>query len=358
VNTPLRKVPAWALAPAGILWFFAALGAPATVSAAEPCAADQICGLKNAEDLIRLPGSHWAIASRLGKDPEAPGGFSLVDLERRTAHVLIPDISTSAAAIYADCPGAPVPSALVTHGLDLRWHKSGAGELLAVNHGGRQSIEVFDVHLNGHDPKLTWKGCVILPPDVSANAVAALPEGMAVTSFGSRGDQGMAELLAGKPAGFAVLWRPKKGWAHVAGSEFGGDNGLAAAPDGGALYVNDWTDGTLRVLSLRDGIAPVTIKVGDFHPDNVHVLPDGNLLIAGQMGKPGEIMSCVTQSTCAVGSMIAVVDPRSREVRSHWALAPTATFAAASTALLYGNDYWVSSFRGDRIVRVVPQSGQ
>jgi hypothetical protein len=33
-------------------------------------------------------------------------------------------------------------------------------------------------------------------------------------------------------------------------------------------------------------------------------------------------------------------------------VAPTSTFGAASTALLYGKDYWMSSFRGDRIIRL------
>lgn len=347
------RTRAWAAA-ACASWSLAVLGGPVSVSATEPCAQDQICGLKNAEDLVRLAGSRWAIASRLAKDPDAPGGFSLVDLEKQTSHVLMPDVSKPAAAIYSDCPGAPSPSALVTHGLDVRRKTRGASELFAVNHGGRESIEVFALHVNAAGVKLTWKGCVILPSDMSANAVAALADGMAVTSFGTSDDQGTADLLAGRPSGFVARWASKKGWVHIAGSEFGGDNGVAAASDGGVLYVNDWSDGTLRVLSLRDAVAPVTIRLGDFHPDNVHLLADGNLLVAGQMGTPRDVMECVNAPTCPVGSMIVVVDPRAREVRAHWTVAPTPAFGAASTALLYGQDYWASSFRGDRIVRLGP----
>jgi hypothetical protein len=321
-------------------------------AAMPPCTRDQVCGLKNAEDFVRVSGSRWAIASRLARDPAAPGGFSLVDLEHRTARLLTPDFSAHASAEYRDCPGALGASELVTHGLDIRRRPDGASELFAVNHGGRESIEVFAIRPSRDGPQLRWKGCVLLPAEVSSNAVAALPDGLVVTSFGSSGPAGLAALLAGRPSGFVAEWTPHEGWAHVAGSAFGGDNGVVASPDGETLYVNDWNDGTLRVLSLRKGVAPVSIKLGGFHPDNLHWLPDGRLLIAGQIGKARDVLRCASAGACAVGSMIVIVDPRSREVRMRWVVPPTSTFAAASTALRYHSDYWASSFRGDRVVRL------
>jgi hypothetical protein len=317
-----------------------------------PCKINEICGLKNAEDMIRIDDSRWAIVSRLAKAPANPGGFFLVDLEKQTAQVLMPDISSPAATAYAGCPGAPSLSQLVTHGLDLRRGPDGRTELFAVNHGGRQSIEVFNVRVASDKPELVWEGCVVLPSDVASNAVAALPDGMAVTSFGASDSQSLADLLAGRPAGFVALWKPQTGWTHVPNSDFGGDNGVASSPDGKTLYIDDWNDGTLRVLSLRRVKEPMEIKLGDFHPDNLHWLPDGRLLIAGQIGKPRDIISCADGGNCGVGSMVVVVDATSRRVRLRWIVPPTATFAAASTALLYGSDYWVSSFRGDRIVRL------
>jgi hypothetical protein len=328
---------------------FSVSGPPITGRAQGIDAHDRICGLKNAEDLIRLPGSQWALASRLARDPAAPGGFSLVDLDQRTVRVLIPDVSGPPSAEYAACPGPPVASQLITHGLNMRQKPDGNSDLFAVNHGGRESIEVFDIQ-TGHDgPKLKWKGCVILPSDISANAVAALPDGVAVTSFGTSGAQGLADLLAGKPSGFVSRWAPDKGWTRISGSAFGGDNGVAASPDGAILYVNDWNDGTLRVLSLHKEVAPITVQLGGFHPDNLHWLPDGRLLIAGQIGNAKDIMGCAQKTACGVGSMIVIFDPRSLKVQFHRTVAPTATFAAASTALSYGMGFWASSFRGDCI---------
>jgi hypothetical protein len=342
-----------AVAIAGIA-ALALIIAPSPAHAAAACTHDQICGLENPEDVVRLPGSPWAIASRLAKDPTVPASLVLIDLEHRTARALRPDFSGHATAAYADCPGAPVAANLITHGLDIRRRPGGTSELFAVNHGGRESIEVFDVRAGGTRPRLSWKGCVILPADMSANAVAALPDGLAVTSFGSSGARGQADLLAGRPAGDLDRWSPHEGWVRVAGSEFGGDNGVAASADGKTLYVNDWNDGTLRVLSLRNGVAPSSIELGAFHPDNLHWLPDGRLLIAGQVGKASDIINCSDRGKCGVGSMIVTVDPRLHAVRLRWAVASTPTFAAASTALLYGSDYWVSSFRGDRIARLGP----
>jgi hypothetical protein len=315
---------------------------------------EEVCGLKHPEDLVRLAGTRWTIVSRLARDPAAPGGFSLVNLRRGTARVLIPDFSGHAAGKYAVCPGPPVASKLITQGLDIRRRSDDVGELFAVNHGDRESIEVFNIDTDEHGPKLIWKGCVIIPSDILADKVTALPDGIAVTSFGSPGPQGVADFRAGRPEGFLAKWTPRGGWLRVPGSGFGGDNGVAASSDGQTLYIDDWNDGTLRTLSLRKGVKSTSIRLGDFHPDNLHLLPDGRLLIAGQVGNATKIVDCLDHPTCYAGSMIVLVDPQTRRVRFRWFLAATSRFSAASTALRYGSEYWASSFRGDCIVEVAP----
>lgn len=324
----------------------------ASAHAAAACGAGAICGLKNPEDVVRVGSSPWAIASRLARDPSAASGLYLVNLKAKRARALTADVSAPAVARYRECPGPPDLRQMITHGLDLRWRSADEGELFAVNHGGRQSVEVFDVKLARDGVKLRWSGCVIVPDAILANAVAALPDGIAVTSFGERDDKNFANLLAGKPSGFVATWSPGNGWSHVPGSRFAADNGIALAADGQALYVNGWGDGTLHILPLRKDTPAATIQLGDFHPDNVHLLPDGKLLIAGQAGAPGDILACDKGTVCPVGSRIVIVDPRTRTVLPQVSAAPSSTFGAASAVLLFEHQYWAGSFLGDRLGRL------
>jgi hypothetical protein len=345
MHTKPRRLPkrarSWAIPT--VLCLMSAAGA------AQPCGPAEICGLKNPEDMVRLDGTRWAVVSRLGRDPNAAGGFSLIDLKTQTARVLMPDVSRAAAPMYSKCPSPPKATDLVTHGLDVRRTATGH-QVFAVNHGGRESIEVFDLQV-GESARLTWTGCVMLPPEFSANAVAALPDGLAVTSFGTAGAAGTLELLAGNPRGFVGHWTEKQGWLHVPGSDFGGDNGVTASRDGSVIYVNDWNDGTLRVVPLTPGREPVTIQLGHFHPDNVHWMAGGNLLIAGQIGSARDVLRCASSASCSIASKIVVLDARHQQIRSENEVAASADFGAASTALFYRGHYWLSSFRGDRIIQ-------
>jgi hypothetical protein len=60
-------------------------------------------------------------------------------------------------------------------------------------------------------------------------------------------------------------------------------------------------------------------------------------------------MGCAAQSACSAGSMIVVVAPKRGAVVFEKKVAATATFGAAATALQDGKDFWLSSFRGDRL---------
>jgi len=318
----------------------------APAAQAQPCGAAAICGLHNPEDVVAIDGGRWAIASRLTGD--APGGFDLIDLRARTARTLAPDVSHPAANSHETPPD---PAKMVTHGLALHRGPGGRLELLAIDHGGRQAVERFEVQVRGSSVSLRWLGSVPIPADVQANAVTALPDGLAVTSFGTADDPKMTALLAGRPAGFVAIWSAAQGWRKLPGSEVPGDNGLEAALDGRELYVNAWGSGTLYVLPLRPGARRRTVALGDFHPDNIHRGADGSLVVAGQVGTADSILAC-SATPCPVGSAVVRLDSRARRVIQRLTIPASGEFGAASVAVPDGSGYWLGSFLSDRLVRV------
>jgi hypothetical protein len=328
----------------------AARAEPAAPAAAKAPGADAacgrtaICGLRNPEDVVPVEGTRWAIASQLA------GGLMLVDLAARTATPVTPSVSQRA---EGTCPGAPDPSAMITHGLDIRRIAPGRFELLVINHGSREAIERYEVTGTDGRVALRWVGCTPIPAEVRANAVTALPDGFAVSSFGTKDDPKMLALRAGRPSGFVMLWSRRLGWRRLPGSEFSGDNGLATSPDGRELYVNAWGEGVLYVLPLHSGGRRRSIPLGEVHPDNVHRLPDGDLLVAGQIGSADAILSC-SSSPCPFESEAVVVDPARGKVTWRRRAPASPAFGAASVALRHKGAYWLASYQGDRLIEIAP----
>ncbi len=182
------------------------LAAP-SARAADACAASgevrYLCGPVNAEDLVLTPGARFIITSGKPGERGKPGGLYLVDAARMTSRVLVPDVSHPARAPFAACPGPPDPDTLTAHGLALQPGRGGRHTLYAVNHAGRQSVELFDVDARGPEPKLTWIGCVVMPKGADPNSVAPLPGGgLVVSKFDEAGDpKSFQRMIAGEKTG-------------------------------------------------------------------------------------------------------------------------------------------------------------
>src|SRR5688500_4646748 len=138
--------------------------APTTAACAPAAGLTFICGLQNPEDVVLVPGTRWLLTSGM-----APGaGLNLVDTQARTVRKLYaPDLANARAdrARFANCPGPLDPIQAVLHGLALRPAAGGRYTVYATNHGGRESVEVFELSVAsvGAAPSATWIGCVLLP---------------------------------------------------------------------------------------------------------------------------------------------------------------------------------------------------
>src|SRR5438874_1171509 len=80
--------------------------------------------------------------------------------------------------------------------------KNSRHTLYVVNHGKRESIEVFELDAKVRPPTLTWIGCVVAPEPVGLNSVLPLPDGGFIgTDFLERGANAAAargKMLAGE----------------------------------------------------------------------------------------------------------------------------------------------------------------
>jgi len=112
-----------------------------------------LCGINKPEDMLRLWDSDWVVTGNMGNDDWAEGGFHAVRIGDEAFRAITPELSRPVAPAYRDCPGAPDPKLLSAHGVALRARANGEHTLYAVNHGGRESIEVFDVRVSAEGPR-------------------------------------------------------------------------------------------------------------------------------------------------------------------------------------------------------------
>ena len=328
----------------------------APAAAATACAAEgrahYLCGPANVEDMVLAPGTSWIIASGMAPDGGGPGHLYLIDARAKTFADARLDLSGPARAPYGDCPGPLDPAKMAPHGLGLRPGGHGRSTLYVVNHGGRQSIEMFEVNAMGARPTLRWIGCELLPDNASGNGVAPLPGGGFVASkFMEAGDaKAFAKMAALQTTGALYVWTPGKGFRAVPGGALSGDNGVETSPDGRFVFVNAWPEQRLVRFDLRGRLPPASVDV-DFLPDNLRLAPDGRLLVAGQWPNIKTLLSC-DKPKCPHAWTVVRLDPVSLKVTPVLHVAGTDVFSDATTALQVGNELWIGTYKGDRVAYV------
>jgi len=296
-----------------------------------------VCGVVNVEDFLPVNGGRWLVGSSL-----KPGsvGLYLIDTSAKTAVPVALSIAGTADPTYAGC-APPDLKALSTHGLDVVAGPHGVTTVFAINHGGRESVEVF--HLQPKQAAAQWVGCVVLPPGANGNSIVALPHGsFALTKFLDTSDkQAFQHIMAGEINGIVYLWQPDKGFSEVPGTALSGDNGIAASPDGKWLFVNAY--GTREIYRVPLSGGGERAKVGvDFHPDNLRWAPDGKLFVTGQFIDP--------QRRGAPDAWATVrLDPRTMAVTEVVKEAGLPEFGDATSTVQVGKTLWFGTFRGDRI---------
>lgn len=311
-----------------------------------------LCGTHSPEDLELTPDGKYLIATQfvnMGRAGSAGFGMALFDVAKKTFTKMsvtdAPDKSWGDAA----CPG-PIGDALVSHGESLRKRRNGAWALYVVNHGGRQSIEMFEVKPAAGSWALVWRGCEVAAHDY--NDVAILPDGGFVGTYPTAlASGGAGGPFGGAVTGYVARWTPGKGESEIMNTRIRYPNGVVVSADGRYMYVNEFAGRQVFKYDLKDEKMIGSAKV-DFLPDNLTWTKEGRLLAAGVKGARGD---CPEGSgrPCIQGFGVAEINPADMQARVIFdSAAHDPLISGVSVALEVGDSIYLGAFQGDRLVKI------
>lgn len=311
-----------------------------------------LCGARSPEDLELTPDGKYLIATEfvnLGRSGTAGAGMALYDLAKKTFSKMAVTDEPDKAWGDPACPG-PIGDALVSHGESLGKRRNGAWALYVVNHGGRQSIEMFELKPSAGSWALVWRGCEVAAHDY--NDVAILRDGGFVGTYPTAlSNGGAAGPFGGAVTGYVARWTPGKGESEIMNTRIRYPNGVVVSADGRFMYVNEFSAGQVHKYDLKNEKVIGTVKV-DFLPDNLTWTKEGRLLAAGVKGARGD---CPEGSgrPCIQGFGVAEIDPAKMQARPIFDSAThDPLIGGVSVALEVGDSIYLGAFQGDRLVKI------
>jgi hypothetical protein len=293
------------------------------------------CRFQNPEDLVASPAGGFLLVSQYanpaGGQPGSLVAYRPPDGEIRK---LFPDpaaIKPAEGWGEVDCT-PPDADAFAPHGIDIEQLVTGEYALYAVNHGGRESVEMFEVFEHEGDIELSWRGCVMAPPDGYFNDLVVLKSGeFRVSQMFPRGANEVWTVLrmqtSGYAPGFVYHWSPANGFERLPGTDAQFANGV-------------------EQTASRVGSAAVA------SPDNLAWSPTGELLVASHLGSLADTLACgsLESGSCGFRFQIVAVDPdtlASRVLIDQ----EGPPMGAATVARPFGDSVYLGTFAGDRIAR-------
>ncbi len=311
-----------------------------------------ICGLMAPEDIEVLRGGRFLVFSQMHEGL----GLSLLDTRDDSVRPLYPPGASQAEPGWGE-PGCPAPGdgEVLLHGIHHLKRSDGRLQVLAVNHGGRESVEFFEIlELRDELPVAVWRGCVITPEPLYFNDVVGLSDGgfLATHMFDRHAQTwGAIKALAGSETGRVHRWRPQTGFEAVPGTRVRMANGIAIAPDEQHFYLNAYLGSEVRKYRL-DGGEPLSIlKIS--RPDNSAWDSRGRLLVASHDDSLRAIVDGLPSSDGAPVDLafhIVAIDPDSLETEVVLERAG-APMGGATVAVDAAGHLYIGSYAGDRIIK-------
>jgi hypothetical protein len=312
-----------------------------------------ICGVANPEDLVLVPKTQWMVASGM-----APGsGLHLVDTRNKTVKSLYaPGIASTRAdrKTYADCPAPLDPKQAVLHGLSIRPAANGRYTVYATNHGGRESVEVFELDASGAIPTAMWIGCVLTPNKMALNSVAAFSDGTLMATVLIMPGKTFEDAFAQRNTGAVLQWTPgSPAFRLLPDTELPANNGIETSPDDREFFVVSTTTKRVIAYARENPGKPLRVaQLKEFAPDNVRWTSDNRLITAGMLdaepacGGPPKDEKGIR---CPRGYVVATIDPKTMAVTELARGPATPSFTGTAIAMRAGDDLWLGSFNANRL---------
>lgn len=312
--------------------------------------ATQTIAVANSEDFALVLNDRWLIASTMPGGLVAQGALTAINTHSKK---LLPLATDNWQENHIDYPcSAPVPpESFSPHGIASQTDTSGQQWLYVVNHGQRESIEIYSVTdsltPDTPNPQLQWRGCLELHAGAFGNAVAATPDGSIwLTNMGARLD---GQAKSDRWMGEVIRWQRQTGWQSVPGSDIYAVNGLLVSDDQNTLFVNSWAAGEIIKLSRTNKAQPFirTTLTLDFLPDNLRWGPDKNLIAAGLDGTVADVVACMQSTECSQGptSQVAIINAHDFTRKCSQKL----PYKMVTSAIYTNGQLWLGSVRGNHV---------
>ncbi|MEM7465431.1 MAG: SMP-30/gluconolactonase/LRE family protein [Pseudomonadota bacterium] len=319
-----------------------------------------ICDFSNPEDIVALPGDEAILIGEYGASAEAKGRLVVFEIASEKQHTVFRGGQGKSVAEsgWGD-PSCTTPpdETFNSHGIDLVRRDDGRLQLLVIQHGNREAVELFEVMGEGRNWRVAWRGCVPSPPNASLNSVAALPNGDFYTTqmipLEPRID--IRKSIPRHITGHVFAWsQSKASFSKIEGTDGAMPNGIVVSPDGRYIYMNATAEHSVRKVEVATGreLARATVDT----PDNARWSPDGRVLISSldkDLTGP-DFAACVSlkRGACSIPFKIVALDPDSMTIVETLYESTGAPMGAGTVGLRVGDDLFIGTFHGDRILRV------
>ena len=322
-----------------------------------------ICGMKAPEDIAALPDGRHLLFSNFGGMHDGTGHHSLFDTQSEVSTRLFPPTSGEIEPTDVDwgekgCEPPPLAS-YSPHGTHLHQLADGRWRYLVINHGGRETVEMFEVLGEGADTRLAWRGCVPAAEDTFMNDVVGLADGDLIFTrmFHNAGLLEQALGAMGKTTGELWRWNRGTGLRILPGTEAAQPNGIEIAADEKHVFANMYFEEEVWKIDAGTGEVLGKAQVGS-GGDNSAWGSDGRLWVVTHPEGLFNLLSCFDyqDQPCGARFRIVAVDPDTLATETLFEHRG-APMGAATVAVPQGGKVWIGSFVGDRLV-VVPDFGK